>query len=1375
MAQWIPGTNHPLIGRGGVRGGLCVGRGLCDKSRLILGNVIWNLSQDAGKQEMVRALSASGGELAILRAIAKVTGMSLCTLRNVARGFEKTGWKPPDAGQSNESVGDNAPASGGEGGKLAGNISQNSSCDESTNYPLPILRTGEAADAHSDSESDYDIARSGGRPLAALDRWKQHANYNMALRHAEMTAFWITAGLPEYRWEEFATWFQTSTGQGADINQSKHWVREFGHSLSRTIMSRTAVTVHSIIPALGLPSDYARVIDVVTLSGISLLVVVAVHVDPAGRLAWSLFGCPALGSLPASGGTSGALFRFHSGAKLVELVHMLENTFRLGRKDRLLRLVMTMADGAIQGLGSVDFEGHEAKIDGRGSLHAGVCGFHRLDNAGGDADRQFAATIVYDRFLRLVRQHFAWGTGLTVLRATASEFARLAKTLEEQAQDKLASAAKAEAEGRPDAAARYRKSYGKLHAHAWAFDRAGWTIFRRPLAPKADGTRKVVWQTSARQRLFESFPLIYWGVRVRMMEALGTAHETVRKRGKTPTEDAGKRTKQMKMWRAIGRTLCDIHMLVFNIGRSDFRTKHATPMAMLLQVSTHSALETQSQIIDMSFAMFDAIGMLMDMLAIVHFLEMVLERRPASGGHLTKEVLWATARTLMAHRCWRKFPGLTRHLPHILLGGTMQGVSLQDNVFEEPPPKSKSKGPGAGQPAIGGNEQGPGNRRLEAFVRRRRERFGQVKHALEVLVSWAKCERKCFEAKVLMLPPPPQPASKQPVKKQERDVTRAERIGQGECDNESTDDEAANTINLTASGVQNTIGGLGKSSFYEMGEEQHEALDLEAESVAFFKITAPPDTTQKLYQSGICNHMADTAPSILEEEDGIESGEETADDQPGACSMPGSGRRPGRSNNGDNASRAPATGGIEEDPFKHPAKDWVVVKKRGRPAQIMERNVWKHEKVTSMVGILPAREKALYMYGQAFGGEVLFGDEEVDCTAALVAIHSEFDGKLWGLREEDVAPCVKSIPAEILESCSRDQFVEEYDRFRTWLRALKGTAFAREFYILDTCSLRKQSGRPLAADNVEEDACFVASRKDIIEATDDNFIPRVGGFVHSKRHGKCQVEAITKRVSSTKLLRYIMTTPYSEISCLKIHRVVHSYLRCTLLALPSESLAESVGSVLTDAAQKATGKPKEVDAFIQATIIRLAGLRGHGGEEGILADALNTHFSGFGQGPEAWHFKKTSRAGGEGCVVHKRIELQRSIRLQHCQPWVATPLVDVVRCKSLRPCKILPGPESFYRTSAKASSSASGEKRPCSALVRKHEEPAAPSATFQKKPKLSASGEKQKEPAQQCRRESLQLWRQAHRPSVLPSALWRCMNATTMSIGKDFRPGQHFR
>ena len=95
---------------------------------------------------------------------------------------------------------------------------------------------------------------------------------------------------------------------------------------------------------------------------------------------------------------------------------------------------------------------------------------------------------------------------------------------------------------------------------------------------------------------------------MRMMEALGTAHEEVRKQGEPPTEDTGKKTKQINMWRAMGRTLCDIHMLVFNIGRRDFRMKHVSPLAMLVQVGTHSLLESQTRVLDVSFAIFHAIG-----------------------------------------------------------------------------------------------------------------------------------------------------------------------------------------------------------------------------------------------------------------------------------------------------------------------------------------------------------------------------------------------------------------------------------------------------------------------------------------------------------------------------------------------------------------------------------------------------------------------------------------------------------------------------------------------------------------------------------------------------------------------------------------------
>ena len=104
--------------------------------------------------------------------------------------------------------------------------------------------------------------------------------------------------------------------------------------------------------------------------------------------------------------------------------------------------------------------------------------------------------------------------------------------------------------------------------------------------------------------------------------------------------------------------------------------------------------------------------------------------------------------------------------------------------------------------------------------------------------------------------------------------------------------------------------------------------------------------------------------------------------------------------------------------------------------------------------------------------------------------------------------------------------------------------------------------------------------------------------------------------------------------------------------------------------------------------------------------------------------------------------------MQHCQPWVSTPLVDVVQNRGLKPCKLLLGPENFYRNKV-------------SDMKRK----GAPSAT----------GEKQKEDVQKRRRESLQSWHQEHRPSVLPAALWRCMNASTMSVGRDLLPGASFR
>ena len=189
---------------------------------------------------------------------------------------------------------------------------------------------------------------------------------------------------------------------------------------------------------------------------------------------------------------------------------------------------------------------------------------------------------------------------------------------------------------------------------------------------------------------------------------------------------------------------------------------------------------------------------------------------------------------------------------------------------------------------------------------------------------------------------------------------------------------------------------------------------------------------------------------------------------------------------------------------------------------------------------------------------------------------------------------------------------------------------------------------------------FWVDVKSVVEATDRTYIPAVGSSVRVKGQGRCTVLEVETRVCNTRLHRFIMSTRYEEIHALQIWHVVRAYHRCTLLGVPSESIAECVGSVLADAAGRGAGRPKDVTAVIQATTVRMCGLRGHGDEEGILADALNTHFNG--QGPDCWHMRRRRRDSvhPDGAAMTRAI-LERRMRLQHLPPWVSSPHRDVYR------------------------------------------------------------------------------------------------------------------
>ena len=82
---------------------------------------------------------------------------------------------------------------------------------------------------------------------------------------------------------------------------------------------------------------------------------------------------------------------------------------------------------------------------------------------------------------------------------------------------------------------------------------------------------------------------------------------------------------------------------------------------------------------------------------------------------------------------------MTRHLPHILLGGTMQGIDLQSGVFDEPKDTA----------ATGASPVSHRQRWLE----NRKERFAHVLGAVGELVDWIKTERRHFIERVLGMPP----------------------------------------------------------------------------------------------------------------------------------------------------------------------------------------------------------------------------------------------------------------------------------------------------------------------------------------------------------------------------------------------------------------------------------------------------------------------------------------------------------------------------------------------------------------------------------------------------------------------------------------------
>jgi hypothetical protein len=93
-------------------------------------------------------------------------------------------------------------------------------------------------------------------------------------------------------------------------------------------------------------------------------------------------------------------------------------------------------------------------------------------------------------------------------------------------------------------------------------------------------------------------------------------------------------TKSMRAWRSLGRALLDIRILVFNLGRVDYRKKHLAAYALESQTSLNLIDGDAAYVCSQS--MLTAVGVLVEMQGIVRMMNglcsgLVFEQRGKRG------------------------------------------------------------------------------------------------------------------------------------------------------------------------------------------------------------------------------------------------------------------------------------------------------------------------------------------------------------------------------------------------------------------------------------------------------------------------------------------------------------------------------------------------------------------------------------------------------------------------------------------------------------------------------------------------------------------------------------------------------------------------
>jgi hypothetical protein len=327
-----------------------------------------------------------------------------------------------------------------------------------------------------------------------------------------------------------------------------------------------------------------------------------------------------------------------------------------------------------------------------------------------------------------------------------------------------------------------------------------------------------------------------------------------------------------------------------------------------------------------------------------------------------------------------------------------------------------------------------------------------------------------------------------------------------------------------------------------------------------------------------------------------------------------------------------------------------------------------------LLNTLPERHKFLLLGHSLFGPAMVLNLASVRVTELsqpLAAVFEMCRGRFWdrpSSASASLSNVMKNPPRELSEAISEETFCGEYDRLRQWLRGVDDLPFGHEFF--NATGFRVQILDE--QDQLLGDP-FAISPKEIMDSWPPRYVPPRGTQITSRTFGRCRLLDVSRSPDMDKFYEYAMSTPLAEIRHRGIWHVIVAWHFYVHAATSSESLAESVGSFLNLFRHRNTNGGLHTKRIAWGAHLRSAGLRGLGGEDGILAMALNMHFRC--RSPDGWHFQtktvKPAAGGAKGAHLRREVELLR-------RPlWFGTPLVDLVKSGQIDLCKSLPWPDQF--------------------------------------------------------------------------------------------------